>query len=80
MSRKREKVYKIVPTGWKTRYRKSWLRELINKRRIAKGGVRTISAWELNAVIEEKMVEINTCMENEAVEVLIEEVKAGREI
>jgi hypothetical protein len=76
---RREMVYKIISKDWRSRYRKSWLREMISKKRIQKGTVRPISAWELNALIEEKMKEMGTCIESEAVEALIEEVKNGKE-
>ena len=77
--KKRESVYKIISNDWRTRYRKSWLRELISKRRMARG-VRPISAWELNVLIENKMQEMGTPMESVAVEALIEDVKNGAEL
>jgi hypothetical protein len=76
---KREMVYKIMSKDWRSKYRKGWLREMINKKRMQKKTIRPISAWELNAVIEEKMKEIGTCMESEAIEALIEEVRNGKE-
>ncbi len=80
MGRKREIMFKIIPTDWKDKFRKDWLRELINKRRIKNGGDRTISTQQLNAVIEEKMREMNTSFEIKAINELIEEVKNGKEI
>ena len=79
MPKKREPVFKIIPTTWKERYRKEWLRELINNKRNKKGAERTITAWELNELIENKMKELGTCFERDAVEALIEEVRNGKE-
>ena len=72
-------MFKIIPTIWKKRYRKEWLRELINNKRNKKGAERTITAWELNELIENKMKELDTCFESDAVEALIEEVRNGKE-
>ena len=79
MPKKREPMFKIIPTIWKKRYRKEWLRELINNKRNKKGAERTITAWELNELIENKMKELDTCFESDAVEALIEEVRNGKE-
>lgn len=79
MPRKREPVFKIIPTTWREKYRKEWLREMINNKRNKKGAERTITAWELNELIENKMKELGTCFEKDAVEALIEEVRNGKE-
>ena len=79
MPKKREPVFKIIPTTWKEKYRKQWLREMINNKRNKKGAERTITAWELNELIENKMKELDTCFERDAVEALIEEVRNGKE-
>lgn len=75
----RKMIFRIIPTDWKNKWRKAWLRELINKRRIASESRRTISAQELNEIIDNKMIELDTVFEKDAVEALIEEVKNGKE-
>lgn len=67
----------ITPTTWRDRYKRDYLRELINRQRLKAGGVRTIQGWQLNEIIVKEMELLKTSKQIDALESLIEKVRNG---